>query len=215
MNKIKEMLTKLTIGKNKKFFYIGLGVIVVLIIFLSLNKQADLKRNNKTTKNNEPIGNEYIGVKQDEGLRYNSFTTDEIIYNDNDYGDISIKIKGQLFYRENHDKSYYLSHPYDKKVVANQIKIYIIDAITQILKESKNIKYNQLRNIINNETITEKIKEQVTALDFTFEKVDIYTFALTPESINKIKEIEVAKRPQIPTTPTEQSNPEETTENIN
>lgn len=108
MKKIKDILTKLTTGKNKKFFYIGLGIIFVLIIFMSLNKQTGSRRNNNASKNEEQLGNEYIGVKQDEGLRYSIFTTDVITFNDADYGNISITIKGQLFYRENHDKAYYI-----------------------------------------------------------------------------------------------------------
>lgn len=214
MNKIKEILTKLTTGKNKKFYYIGLGIIAILIVFLSLNKQATYNRTNKTTDNDNQVGGEYVGVKPDEGLRFSSFTTNIINYYDADYGNISITINGQLFYRENHDKSYYMSHPYDKKVVANQIKTFIEDAINQLISENDNLKYNELRNIINSETITAKIKDQVSNLDFTFEKVDIYTFSLTQESITKIKEVEISKRPQFSTTTPDESNTEEIIEDI-
>lgn len=209
MNKLKELLTKLTTGKNKKFFYIGLGLILVLIIFLSLNKQSSLKRKN-TEKEQERIGNEYVGVKEDEGLRYSSFNIENITYNDADYGNITISIKGQLYYRENHDKSYYIQHPYDKKTISNQIKTYIETVITEIINESENIKYNQLRNIINNDTIASKIKDQVSNLDFTYDKVEIYSFALSKESLDIIKQIEISKRPQVPSVeqPNVSTNPE-------
>lgn len=195
MDKIKNLLTQLTTGKNKKVFYIGLGIILVLIIFLTINKQSSLK--NKNVINNDgTVGNDYIGIKEDDGTRFYSFNSEEIIYNDSDYGNINVTINAQLFFRETHERSYYSSHPYDKKEVSKQIVVYIENAIYKIISENENIRYNHLRDIITSERIKEIIKDQVASLGFEFVKVDIYTFALTKESMAIIREIEESKRNQ-------------------
>ena len=209
MDKIKNLITQLTTGKNKKFFYIGLAIVVVLIIGLGINKQSSLKNRN-TSNEKDKTDHGYIGIKEDDGTRYYNFTTNIISYIDSDYGLLDITISGQLFFKEMYDKDYYRANPYDKKAISKLILVYIQDAIYKILNENEDLRYNHLRDILKSDEIKEIIDENVKALGFEFVKVDISTFTLTKESMDKIQEIEISKRP---TFPTEQ--PTQSEENIN